>query len=170
MKIILIGMRGTGKTTVGKILAKKLTKQFIETDKLIEKMAKLTTSEIVNKLGWEKFRDLEEDVISEISNSNNSVIATGGGAVLRKNNINALGKNGYFVLLLASVDTMLNRIGDYFNRPFLTDSNSRKDDIEKTLRERGSLYKKVADYIIDTEGKTPDDIVKQILTKVINYD
>lgn len=166
MNIILIGMRGSGKTTIGKMLAKKLDKQFIETDNLIEKKAKLATSEIVNKLGWRKFRDLEQAVISKISNSNNSVIATGGGAVLRKNNIDTLTKNGYFVLLLARVDTMLNRIGNDSNRPFLTGSKSRRVDVEITLEKREALYRKVADLIVDTDKNTPADIAKYILTKV----
>ena len=159
-------MRGTGKTTVGKILAKKLKRRFIETDNLIEKKTNLTTSEIVNKFGWKKFRDLEQDVISEISCSSNAVISTGGGVILRQKNVDALGSNGYFFLLVASVDDMFNRIGDDSNRPFLTDNKSRKEDLKKTLDERSSLYRKVADYIIDTEKKAPEDIAKDVLTKV----
>lgn len=163
MNIVLIGMRGSGKTTIGKILAKKLGKKFIEMDELIVKKAKMTTPEIVEKFGWDKFRDLEEQVATNVSKLKNIVNATGGGVILRERNIKNLKKNGIVFWLQVDVDTLLKRIGDDPNRPSLTENKDRRTDMEITLKERRHLYKKAANFTVDTENKSVYQVVEEII-------
>ncbi len=119
MNIVLIGMRGSGKTTVGKILARKLGRELVEMDELITQKAGLAIPEIVEKYGWSKFRDIEEEITSEVAGRDNIVNATGGGVVTREKNIAKLKKNGVLVWLKASVDTLVKRIGEDSERPLL---------------------------------------------------
>lgn len=157
MNIVLIGMRGSGKTAVGRILAQRLGRELIEMDKLIVDKAGLSISKIVAKHGWEGFRDLEEEITAEVARRDNIVIATGGGVVVREQNVTKLKQNGIVVWLTASVDTLLNRIGEDDSRPLLVGKNQR-EDIEITLAERQPLYQKAADITIDTENRTPEAV------------
>jgi len=161
MNIVLIGMRGSGKTAVGRILAQKLGRELIEMDELIVQKAGKRIPEIVTKHGWDKFRDLEEEVVVGVTKRDNTVIATGGGVVVSSPNITKLKQNGLLVWLTASVDTLLNRIGDDESRPLLK-GKTRREDMEITLAERQPLYQKAADITIDTGGKTPEVVAKTI--------
>jgi shikimate dehydrogenase len=161
MNIVLIGMRGSGKTAVGKVLSQKLGRELIEMDELIVSKAGLSIPEIVKEHGWEKFRDLEAEITAEVAKRDNIVNATGGGIVVREPNVSRLKQNGLVVWLTASVDALLNRIGDDESRPLLK-GKTRREDLEITLAERTPLYQKAADIIIDTEGKTPEAIAKTI--------
>jgi shikimate dehydrogenase len=161
MNIVLIGMRGSGKTAVGKILAQKLGRELIEMDELIVSKAGLSIPEIVARHGWERFRDLEEEVVAKLSKRRNIVNATGGGVVVREPNITRLKQNGLLVWLTANVDTLLQRIGEDDSRPLLK-GKTRREDMEITLAERQPLYQKAADIAIDTEGKTPEAIAETI--------
>ena len=163
MNVVLIGLRGSGKTKVGKILAKQLGKRFIEMDKLIVKKAKMSIPKIVEKFGWDKFRDLEEQVATEVSKLKNVVNATGGGVILRKRNISNLKKNSIVIWLQARIDTLLKRIGDDPNRPSLTGNKNRRTDMQITFKERKSLYQKAADFIIDTENKGISQVAEEII-------
>jgi len=162
MNIVLIGMRGAGKTAVGRVLAQKLGRELIEMDELIAQKAGSTIPQIVAQHGWERFRDLEEEITAEVAERDNIVNATGGGVVVREPNVARLKQNGIMVWLTASVDTLLKRIGDDSQRPSLTD-RSQREDMEITLAERRSLYRKAADITIDTEDKTPEAVVETIV-------
>lgn len=166
MNIILIGMRGSGKTTIGQKLAKKLGFKFIDMDKYLSKKENRSISEIVKDEGWDKFRDIEEKIVLELSKLDEKVFATGGGVVLRKANIVNLKKNAKIFWLFAGIETLVKRIGVDPNRPSLT-GNPLKKDLEITLRERENLYRSYSDYQIDTEDKNIDTCVLQIL-KIIN--
>ena len=161
MNIVLIGMRGSGKTAVGKLLARRLGKQFIEMDELIVQRLGQSIPEIVSRYGWEKFRDVEEEIAREVARWDNVVNATGGGVVTREENIRELKKKGKFVWLKASVDTLLKRIGNDQSRPSLT-GKSQREDMETVLADRSPIYQRVADFIIDTEGKMPEEIAEVI--------
>jgi len=161
MNIVLIGMRGSGKTTVGKLLAKRLGKQFIEMDELIVQKAGHSIPDIVKRYGWEKFRDIEEEVTREVAAQDNVVNATGGGVVTREKNIQELKKKGKLVWLKASPDTLLRRIGDDQYRPSLT-GRSPREDLEAVLAERTPIYERVADFIMDTEDKKPEEVAAAI--------
>ncbi len=162
MNIVLIGMRGCGKTTVGKLLAKRLGKQFVEMDELIVQRAGLSIPDIVDRYGWEIFRDLEEEVTRDVAILDNIVNATGGGVVTKKQNIRELKKKGKLVWLKASIDTLLKRIGNDEYRPSLT-GKPLSEDMEVVLAERRPIYERIADVIIDTDGKTSEEIVEAIV-------
>jgi shikimate kinase len=161
MNIVLIGMRGSGKTTIGKLLAKRLGKQFIEMDELIVQRLGQSIPEIVQRYGWQKFRDVEEEITREVAGWDNVVNATGGGVVTREENIRELKKKGKLVWLKANTDTLLRRIGNDQSRPSLT-GKSQREDMEAVLAERSPIYQRVADFIVDTEGKMPEEVAKVI--------
>jgi len=163
MNIVLIGMRGSGKTTVGRILAQKLSRDFIEMDELITREAGLGIPEIVEKYGWSKFRDIEEKITGEVAERDNIINVTGGGVVTREKNIAKLKKSGVLVWLKASVDTLVKRIGEDSGRPPLVRGRTPREDIEITLTERMPLYQKAADLIVDTEDKTPEKVAEAII-------
>lgn len=168
MNIIFIGMRGSGKTTISKLLAEKLGYPYIETDDRIEKKVGMKIADFVKKTGWEAFRTRESEIIQELSTYNHTVISGGGGVVLRKENVSALKANGIFVYLTASVDTLYERIKEDTNRPFLTDAKTHREDIEKTLHEREKIYQDAADFVISTEENTIEDTGEKIYTYLIS--
>ncbi len=165
MNIVLIGMRGAGKTTVAKILAKKLRKPYLEIDTMIAKKAGMTISEIVKNHGWEYFRDLESNVIHDTGNTDNVIISCGGGAVVRAKNVTILKQNSKLFWLQVSVDTLLKRISNDKNRPSLT-GKSPKQDMEETLKERHEFYKNIADVVIDTENLDAQKVAERIIEKL----
>ena len=165
MNIALIGMRGSGKTVVGKLLAERLGKQFVEMDELIVRKARMSIPEIVERYGWDKFRDIEEEVTREVAVLDNVVNATGGGVVTRENNVKELRKTGKLAWLEVSLDTLLRRIGDDPSRPSLT-GKSRRDDMEIVLTERSPIYQQAADFSVDTEGKKPEAIAEEIIDRM----
>ena len=166
MNIVLIGYRGTGKSTVGKLLAMRLGRQFVSTDEEIIKRAKRTIPEIVAQEGWEYFRDLESEVCREFAGRDRLVIDTGGGAILRTQNVEALKKNGILFWLTASVETITKRIGRDNQRPSLTGSKSFVDEIQDVLRERTPKYQAASDHVITTDDQSIKQLVEIILTRV----
>ena len=162
MNIVLIGMRGTGKTTVGQLLAQSLKRDFVETDELITKKSGLPIAEIVEKHGWEYFRDLESQVVQEISTLDNAVISTGGGVVTRKENVHALKTNGLVILLTATIDTMEKRLTGA-KRPPLTTQQTIRQEIEEILKKRKVLYEKASDIRISTDDQAPQIVAEKIM-------
>lgn len=151
--IVLIGMPGSGKTTLGKILSEKLCKAFVDTDEIIkEKYGDI--SEIFSQKGEIFFREKESEVIKEISIQNGLVIATGGGAILRKENVERLKQNGVLVF----VDRPLSRIIPTDNRPLSKDTAS----LEKLFNERYEIYKSAADVIVSAE-KSAEETALEIM-------
>jgi shikimate kinase len=163
MNLILIGYRGTGKSTVGKVLAKRLDRELISTDKEIVKRAGRSIPMIVQEKGWEYFRDLESDVCRDLAGRDNLVIDTGGGAILRQGNVEALKRNGTLFWLTASVDTIAGRIGGDTQRPSLTGAKSFVEEIEEVLRERTPKYQAAADHVLSTEGQSIQQLATIIL-------
>ena len=156
MNIAVIGFRGTGKTTICRLLAKNLDKKLISTDDEISKKTKMPIAGFVKKYGWEKFRDMESEVIESISELDECVFDTGGGIVVRNENVVNIKKNALVILLTADVKTIAERIKGSKGRPALTKSNYL-DEIEEVLKEREDKYKKSADYTIDTSMLSPEE-------------
>jgi len=169
MNIVLIGFRGTGKSTVGRLLAKRLERDFIDSDKHIEGTTGKTIKSIFEDDGEEGFRKIEADVIAELSEEDNKIISAGGGAVLREENVRNLKDNGFLVLLEATPEIIHNRITQdektAQQRPSLTDKTALHEIIH-LLVQRESSYKNAADYTINTSYVSCEDIVNEIITIV----
>lgn len=164
MNIVLIGMRGAGKTTVGKLLAEKLKKEYIETDQEVAKKANMPITDIVAKHGWEYFRQLERYTVEMVAQKDNCIIATGGGVVVNKQNVDALKQHGKLFYLEAPVEVLIERIGDDNNRPSLTGKTSRPEDMKAVMQQRKKLYEEAADAIIETNNKTTSRVSEEIIT------
>ena len=169
MNIVLIGFRGTGKSTVGRLLAKRLERDFIDSDKHIEGSTGKTIKSIFEDDGEEGFRKIEADVIAELSEEDNKVISAGGGAVLREENVRNLKDNGFLVLLEATPEIINSRIVQdektTQQRPSLTDKKPL-DEIKHLIAEREPAYKSAADFTINTSYVSCEDIVNEIITIV----
>jgi shikimate kinase len=166
MNIVLVGYRGTGKSTVGRLLAARLGRDLVSTDAEIVKRAQRTIPEIVAQEGWEYFRDLESDICREFASRDQLVIDTGGGAILRAKNVEALKKNSTVFWLTASVETIAKRIGGDSQRPSLTGTRSFVDEIQDVLRERTPKYQAAADHSIVTDDRSINQLVEMLFTLV----
>jgi len=169
MNIVLIGFRGTGKSTVGKHLANRLERDFIDSDKYVEDSTGKTIKHIFEEVGEEGFRKIEADVIAKLSGMDNKIVAVGGGAILKKDNVSNLKDNGFLVLLEATPEIIHNRITQdektTQQRPSLTDKKPL-DEIKHLLEQRERPYKNAADYTINTSYVTCEDIVNEIITTI----
>lgn len=153
---------GTGKSCIGRLLANRLRRPFIDTDKRIENDCGISIKEIFEQYGEQAFRFQERVVITKVSRYTNTVIATGGGVVLNPENVDRLKSNGILIALTASLDTILERTGRRNVRPLL-DSPDRKQTVARLLGERSAFYN-IADYTVDTTNETPHQIVEGIIS------
>ncbi|NGZ95811.1 MAG: shikimate kinase [Nitrospira sp. WS110] len=166
MNVVLIGYRGTGKSSVGKVLAARLDRPLLSTDAEVVRLAGQTIPAMVEQHGWEYFRDLESKVCQELAGQNGLIIDTGGGAILRSQNVDVLKETGKLFWLTASVETIAGRIGSDTQRPSLTGTKSFIDEIHDVLQDRLPKYQAAADYIIETEGRSPSQVADEILAKL----
>ncbi|SRR5258708_3989775 len=166
MNIVLIGMRGSGKSTIAKLLSKKLGKPYYDMDVLLSENAGMPISEVVKRYGWEHFRNQESALAEEIAKKKNVVISTSGGIVTREENIAALKNSGKFIFLKTSVAVMLKRIGNSKSRPALTDKKTLKEEIKEIWKIRKSLYESSADITINTDNKTLSEITQEIVKQL----
>jgi shikimate kinase len=168
--IALIGFMGTGKTVVGKRLAERLGKEFIEMDAIIEKKAGKSIPEIFRKDGEIGFRELEIAVTRDVANEKNAVIACGGGIVLNKINIDRLRRECVIICLTASPQVIIKRTsGDADERPLLAVPD-RARQIEELLKFREPYYKRSADIVINTSRINADSVVERIIEKLEDYE
>jgi shikimate kinase len=158
--IVLIGLMGSGKTTVGEALAQKLGYEFLDTDKVIEQELNMTINEIFKTKGENYFRSLEVDIVKTFENLSNMVISTGGGIVKNHKNLKRLKKNGVVFYLKATAETLFNRVKEQKNRPLLN-NEAPLYALQKLLKEREGEYKK-ANITIETDKKSVDEIVLEI--------
>ena len=165
MNVALFGFMATGKTTVGRILAKRIGYEFIDIDSEVEKAAGASVSEIFRLKGESNFRVKEKEIISSICHLERRVIACGGGAVLDPDNVSALSGTSRMILLNASVSSILSRTRDDESRPLLN-TTDRNSSITSLMANRMPSYLGVADFIVDTDCRTPEDIVDEIVAKL----
>ncbi len=162
MNIVLIGYRGTGKSVVGKLVAKRLAMKYIGMDAAIVAKAGMSIPEIVEKHGWPHFRDLESEVARELAGRDRLVIDTGGGIIEREENIEVLRQNACMVWLKARVETIVARIQGGTERPALTQGKSFTDEVTEVLERRLPKYRDAAQYEIETDAMTPQQIAEGI--------
>jgi shikimate kinase len=168
--IALIGFMGTGKTTVAKVLARKLDKKFVELDAIIVKKAGRSIPEIFSREGETRFRELEIEAVRDIANQKNAVIACGGGVVLNKINIDRLKKESVIICLSASPAEIFKRTSQEKDaRPLLNDTD-RLQQIKTILKTRRPLYRQAADITINTSGLTIASVADRILETLKNYE
>lgn len=163
MNIILIGFMGVGKSEVGRALADKLKLNFLDTDELIEKTEERKIAEIFSKEGEGHFRELETEVLITLSDYDNFVLSTGGGIVLREENVKLLKEIGPLVLLTAREEVIMERVKSTEDRPLLAGDKAEK--IKEILSTRNPIYNKAADFTVDTSDITPEEAAD----KIINY-
>jgi shikimate kinase len=166
--IALTGFMGTGKTEVGKTLAKRLGYVFVDVDSEIEKKSGMKITEIFSRDGEPAFRDIEEETISLISDGDRLVISTGGGAVMRQKNMDNLRKKGIVVCLSASSATIMHRTRGSKDRPLINVENPLAR-IQELLAVRQPYYEK-ADITVDTESKSPVQIADEIIEEMKAYE
>ena len=159
--IYLVGLMGSGKTTVGKLTAKKLEKSFIDSDHLIEERSGVRVPLIFEYEGEEGLRKREKKVLEELVKMNDIILATGGGIILEESNQKLLVKNGLVIYLKADYDLLTSRLKSDLTRPLLQGVDI-KEKLKNLLEERDPIYKSIADYVIETKNKRAMDIVKEI--------
>lgn len=161
--LILVGFMGSGKTTVGKILAKKIEKNFIDTDQLIEKNLNFSIKEFFDKFGEKKFRELETETLKNLSSIQESIISIGGGAFCNNNNIQIIKEIGLTFYLKISFENLLKRFNyeQIEKRPLL----KNLDKAEQLLYDREKYYSQ-ADFIINTDNLSPNNIANLIIDKI----
>jgi len=162
MNIYLIGMMGSGKSTLGKTLSEKIQKPFIDLDSEIEQTGGKSISEIFDIDGEEQFRKMETKQLKQYSES---IVACGGGIVLNDDNRKFINENGIAILLLASMGELSHRLSDSGNRPLLADDNT-EEALTKLWLERQLHYLNTADFTIETDGKNPEQLTKEILVQI----
>ena len=169
MLISLIGYRGTGKTTVGQLLADRLGWTCIDTDFEVDQQTGVSIKQLFELEGEPGFRDRESKVIRMVTRRFKSVLSLGGGAILREENRQAITVAGPVVWLHASAEELNRRISDdpisNMQRPNLT-SDGGLQEIQNVLAERTPIYQACSDCQIDTEGKTPRQITDEIISKL----
>jgi len=159
--IVLIGFMGSGKTAVGKQLGERLGLPFKDTDSLIEERLGQKINAIFADKGEAFFRDMESQIIDELTAKDNQVLSCGGGAILRNENVNYLRQNGTLIYLKAPFAVLYNRIKSSSNRPLLT-SNEPEKTARMLWEARQKVYESAADLSLDTSKKSIEQIVKEI--------
>lgn len=163
--IILIGPPGVGKTTVGRLLAKKINTHFYDSDHAISERSGVTAQTIFDIEGEAGFRAREQKIIRELCQLNNVVIATGGGAIENKESRALLAQSGFVVFINASLEQQKTRLKDLSQRPHLQVDNL--DVLLSTIKiRREPLYREIADLEITSDGKRPHQILKEIQTHI----
>jgi shikimate kinase len=164
--IALIGFMGAGKTAVGKLLAEKLGKQFIELDELIEKRTGKTIPEIFRQDGEIAFREIEIEVTRDAAEETNAVIACGGGIVMNQINIERLKKNSVIVYLETSPEMVLKRTSsDKDERPMLI-AEDKTAEVKRLLKLRQPFYERSADMAVNTSVPDVAGVTGQIIKKL----
>lgn len=163
--IVLIGMRNSGKSTIAKILSRKLGQTQIDTDEMITSSLKMHISEIVRKFGWEYFRDQETKIVKKATKLKNRIISTGGGIVTSLENVKHLRQNGIVFYLKASTNALLTRRKDNDDqRPRLIEGKTPQEEIKILYTKRNKLYQDAADYIIDTDSLEVEAVADRIIS------
>jgi shikimate kinase len=163
--IVLIGFMGAGKSSTGKALARKTGLACLDTDEIVSARFGLSVTEIFTRLGEEEFRNAETEALRQLAGTVSAIIVTGGGIVLRPENVRMLRDLGTVVSLEADEETLFGRISKRATRPLLRTENPRATMVE-LLRVRDPLYHAAADVRVDTSRLTHDEAADAILKRI----
>src|SRR3989344_2341389 len=164
--IVLIGMRGGGKSTIARLLSERLGKKLADLDATVEKEEGISITDMVEKFGWEYFRDRESEAVKKVTRQKDVIVSTGGGVINRPENIAALKQRGILIFLSSSAKTLARRIDKDEGRPRLTEAATTLAEVEAVLAERKKLYEAAADEIINDEGLTLEGKVAEVLKRL----
>lgn len=167
--IAFIGMMGSGKSTIGKKLSELLSDySFVDTDELIVQHENMSINDIFAQEGEEYFRNIETEILKQTLHNKKQIISTGGGIILKEENRTLLKKNSIVIYLQASSNTLFERVKNNKDRPLLNVENM-KSKIGNLLGQRKELYENCSTYIINTEEKTIESILKEIEGIIKNH-
>ena len=159
--IFIIGSMGSGKTSIGKMLAKENNLSFLDTDHEIIRSCGYSIPDIFKEFGEEHFRNLETEQLRKMKALENHVISTGGGIILKNDNKKLMKDLGIIIFLDINISSQVDRVKNRKNRPLLNDKNL-KDNLLSLKKTRDPIYKKISNYIIDVSGKERDQIINEI--------
>ena len=163
--IILIGPMGSGKSTIGNIIARRLHREFQDSDHFIEERTGVDIARIFDIEGEQGFRDRESNALNELLGQNDRVIATGGGSILREENRQLLKQKGYIIFLDTSVNQQLHRLRRDKKRPLLQTENPR-ERLEILLAERRPIYLDLADLAVKTDKRVARRLAADIIDRL----
>jgi len=166
--IVLIGMMGAGKSSVGRCLQRRTGLVRLDTDEIVAAEFGMPIAQIFGKHGEEKFRDAETEVLRKLAPDRPAIVVTGGGIVLRRENVDLLKQLGTVVWLIADEATLFERAARRDHRPLLQTENPR-DVFSKLFRERESVYAAAADLRLETSTKSHDEVAEAILSKLEEF-
>lgn len=161
--IFLVGLMGTGKTTIGRQLSRKLKMDFYDSDRVIEERTGADIPLIFEKEGEAGFRKREAAVVDELTQKNNIILATGGGAILNPDNRRHLITRGTVFYLRSNLKTLIARTSKDKNRPLLHAEEPAETILKRLLEQRGPLYEETADHIIDTANNSIHGVIQAII-------
>lgn len=164
--IVLIGMRGGGKSTVAKYLSETLGRRLADLDAMVEKHEGVSIPEIIEKYGWDYFRDRESEIVRKVSRLKGAVISTGGGVINRPENIAALKQHGILIFLSTPAKVLARRLDSDQGRPRLTQAANTLDEVEAVLAERKNFYETVADETIDDTHLSLEQKVEEVVRRL----
>ncbi len=163
MNLILIGYRGTGKSTISDLLHERLDMPVYHMDEILESRFGEKIAAFVQKHGWDSFREEERLLVEELTQLDGAILDTGGGVIIRDDNIRDLQRNGFIVWLQTDPEIIAKRIGADKNRPSLTGDKSHIEEIADVLEERKPRYEKASNIAIRTDQFSHEETIEQIL-------
>lgn len=163
--VFLVGFMGSGKSTIARCMAKNYGLDMIDMDQLIVEREGMCIPDIFAQKGEPYFRVAETNLLIELKEQQDKVVSCGGGVVLRDENVQAMRQSGQVVLLNAKPETILERVKDDDNRPLLR-GNKNVQFIRDMMEKRQPKYEEAADFVVHTDGKSADEICKEIMSKV----
>ncbi|HVE46377.1 MAG TPA: shikimate kinase [Acidimicrobiales bacterium] len=165
MRVLLVGMMGAGKTTVGRLLADRLDSPYLDSDEQVQQASGLTVPEIFAEQGEAAFRMAEREALMRaVASDDEDVVSVAGGAVLDPDNRRLLREAGTIVWLRAPVSTLAERVGAGAGRPLLGDAPASA--LAELYEERRPLYEELADIVVDVEDLSPEEVVEEILRQL----
>ncbi|WP_343209739.1 shikimate kinase [Anaerolentibacter hominis] len=163
MNIFIIGFMGSGKSTIAKILSERTKMEYVETDAMIVGQEGKSIADIFETDGEDYFRDVETGILKQLEGQlDGKIVSCGGGIVLRKQNVESMKRNGRIVLLTAEPDSILERVRSSRERPILND-HMNVPYIRGLMEKREPYYRAAADFVVRTDGKSKEEIVREIL-------